>query len=537
MTSASPSPSLTQRLANHSPTITVSLVINFCLALFILEMREAGPFSAARQRFLPLRKLLQFKQQTSSSKLSSLKPPIVYIPRDIQFSAKGHAAYNEALNKHGDVVIIPRHGRMEYVLEHVHVREVLTNTHNYSFDKAVTNMLHMEFMLWFNNGTFISEVDRLVAEGLTPRLSAYVDEIAPIFENGAGDLDGNKLSDTKTEVTDLYHWAHRLLARSMVKLILGDKYLTPANTEDFMATAIAVARLSGVYENTDGWRYLPWLWSLQTTLSAVLFTIVPRYFLSVVPQLWRDRKERLKNIDRPSNAFVPFFDLLAIKYRNSETGELGFLNFLWCTTVCLGLVFASIHQSAVVAVWCIMTLAKQKQQDIYLGELRSEWEENIQIDSNGNQFWTVESLKRLKKLDSFIREVMRSKGDTFTSLRYTTKDVQIGKYLVPKNSLVSPYVKRVHEHPDNYGGADFDGFQWARKDVPAVQGRHDFIAFGLGRWACPGRHLAISEVKLIMINLFRNFDVALRGDEFHVVDPMNTTSVAPEGILEITRRN
>jgi hypothetical protein len=372
---------------------------------------------------------------------------------------------------------------MEYVLEHVHVQDVLTDSNNYSFDKAATYMMHMEFMLWFKNGSFVSELDRLVAEGLTPRLRAFVDEIAPIFAKEAQEIPGERLSETKTEVTDLYACVHRSLAQAMVKLILGERYLTDEMTTNFMATATAISSLAGVYENTQGWTYFPWLWSLQNTLSAVCFTMIPRYFCSVVPKLWRERNQRIKSIDTSSNEFVPFFDLLAIKYRDPKSGKLGFGNFIWCTVVCLGLVFASIHQSAVVAVWCIMSLVKR--QHGYLDELRSEWEQHIEIDADGKQFWSVKSLKKLVKLDSFIREVMRTKGDTFTALRYTTRDVQIGKFRVPKNSLVSPYVKRVHEHPDNYTGPDFDGFQWARKGIPAVQGRHDFISFGLGRWACP----------------------------------------------------
>jgi len=119
---------------------------------------------------------------------------------------------------------------MEHVISHVHAREVLTNATNFSFDKAVMRMLHMDFMLWFKKGGFVSELDRLVQEGLSPRLGAFVDEIAPIFEEEASALvvPGKKLVDDKIEVTDVYHWTHRNLARAMVKLILGEKYLTPA---------------------------------------------------------------------------------------------------------------------------------------------------------------------------------------------------------------------------------------------------------------------------------------------------------------------
>lgn len=233
----------------------------------------------------------------------------------------------------------------------------------------------------------------------------------------------------------------------------------------------------------------------------------------------------------------PFFDLLAAKHRNRRSGNLSPLNFVWCATVCLGIIFASIHQTAVVAVWCVMMLA-QKQED-YLPALRKEWEENVDVDDEGNVNLSIENLRSLSMLDSFIREVMRTKGDTFAPVRYTTRDVRVGQYIIPKNSLCAPYVRRAHEHPVNYGksGTTFDGFQWHHKGRPAVQGNHDFISFGLGRWACPGRHLAIAEIKMVILSLFRQNEVHIKPHSFHVPDPMNTTSVAPEAVLQVRPRS
>lgn len=470
-----------------------------------------------------------------------ITPPTVHIPAEIQLSEKGHEAYANALENEGcgDVVIIPRHGRKEYVVDYKHVKNVLTDSQNFSFERAVTNMLHMEFMLWFKNGTFVQELDGLVQDGVTPRLKAVIEKVSPIFSREANAIKNsqNQVKEGKIVIENVYEWVHHTIAQAMVVLILGEKYLNPTITEHFMSITVAISNLAGIYENTQGWRRFPSIWSLKTTLQAIFGTVVPKFFFGILPTLWKNRQAHLNHgIDVEHNEYAPFFDLLASKHRNKQTGSLSIWNFIWCATVSLGIIFASIHQTAVVAVWCVMVLCQK--QDEYLHELRKEWEECIDQDDEGNLHLSIQNLRELVKTDSFIREVMRTKGDTFAPVRYTIRDVQVGRFIIPKNSLCAPYVKRAHEHFDNYGekGSMFDGFQWYNQNKPAVQGGHDFISFGLGRWACPGRHLAIAELKMVILMLFAQNNVQIRKDSFFVSDPMNTTSVAPDGILEIQPR-
>jgi hypothetical protein len=141
------------------------------------------------------------------------------------------------------------------------------------------------------------------------------------------------------------------------------RYLDEKMTQRFMAVVGAIADLSGIYENvscttylllrslltshcqTHGWAWAPALWSLKTTLGAICFTIVPQFFFSIVPLLWRNRESHLNaGLDVDSTAFAPFFDLLAARHRNRVTDQLSFLNFVWCAVVCLGIIFASVHQ-------------------------------------------------------------------------------------------------------------------------------------------------------------------------------------------------
>ena len=47
---------------------------------------------------------------------------------------------------------------------------------------------------------------------------------------------------------------------------------------------------------------------------------------------------------------------------------------------------------------------------------------------------TAASLREAHLLDSFIREVMRLKGDTISTMRYTTCDAPLGEYVIPKGA-------------------------------------------------------------------------------------------------------
>lgn len=66
---------------------------------------------------------------------------------------------------------------------------------------------------------------------------------------------------------------------------------------------------------------------------------------------------------------------------------------------------------------------------------------------------------------------------------------------------------------------------------PAVQGSADFLAFGLGRWACPGRQPAIHEIKILLYMFFSKFDITLKENSFRVNDTINTALVAPEASM------
>lgn len=102
----------------------------------------------------------------------------------------------------------------------------------------------------------------------------------------------------------------------------------------------------------------------------------------------------------------------------------------WTYLVPPRFVFASVHQTAAVAVWVMYELAVRRE---YIPAIREELLIiSDSIDSSGVHRLSYEALRRATVLDSFIREVLRLKGDTIGVMRGTTNDVKLGGYTIPK---------------------------------------------------------------------------------------------------------
>ncbi|KAG5335000.1 hypothetical protein C0989_002595 [Termitomyces sp. Mn162] len=122
-------------------------------------------------------------------------------------------------------------------------------------------------------------------------------------------------------------------------------------------------------------------------------------------------------------------------------------------------------------------MAVQKEA---LPALREELSTIREFDpDSGKPTLTYASLRKAELLDSFVREVFRTKGDTLVVARLTTKDVPLGGYVVPK---------------ENWGedAHKFIGDRWVGTDKTAASVSSSYWPFGLGRFACSGRYLAVA---------------------------------------------
>ncbi|KAJ3556992.1 hypothetical protein NM688_g1715 [Phlebia brevispora] len=171
--------------------------------------------------------------------------------------------------------------------------------------------------------------------------------------------------------------------------------------------------------------------------------------------------------------------------------------------------FVAIHTSSNSVTHALYHLAANPE---FVSPLREEIEAVIETDG-----WTKIAMGKMPKLDSFMRESQRLNGINGVSLkRKILKDVTLsdGTFLPGGTILVTPSTA-THMDEDNYPDPTvFDPWRFSelREDgeemkYQLVSTSANYVAFGLGKHACPGRFFAANELKAVMAHIIMNYDV------------------------------
>jgi cytochrome P450 len=154
-------------------------------------------------------------------------------------------------------------------------------------------------------------------------------------------------------------------------------------------------------------------------------------------------------------------------------------------------------------------------------------------------------LDKLIKMDSFLKEAQRLTGvetsmpsfsqlpelvdtdDCLVSMaRVALKDFVFSDgTLIPKGTLLAATSRAVHHDELNYSApTEFDGQRFAAMRnagnpggsarMQMVSTNQQYLLFGHGKHACPGRFLAVTELKLMLSHLVLNYEVKFEKEGF-----------------------
>ncbi|KAH6912153.1 cytochrome P450 [Coprinopsis sp. MPI-PUGE-AT-0042] len=177
---------------------------------------------------------------------------------------------------------------------------------------------------------------------------------------------------------------------------------------------------------------------------------------------------------------------------------------------------ASIHTTSMTTTNALFDLASHQE---YVQPLREEVETTVAALG-----WTKEALARMVKLDSFLKESSRLHGVGAASLsRKVLEDLPLSNgIIVPAGCTLGVASYPVHrnediyEHPESFDGARFVPPPEAMENLDRLKSQltsldFNFLLFGHGRHACPGRFFAVSEIKALVGHILLNYDIKLPG--------------------------
>ncbi|KAF8994954.1 cytochrome P450 [Cyathus striatus] len=175
--------------------------------------------------------------------------------------------------------------------------------------------------------------------------------------------------------------------------------------------------------------------------------------------------------------------------------------------------FAAIHSSSITFTQILYDMAVHSQ---YIPEIREEVEAVI-----AEEGWTKASMSKMRKLDSFMKESTRLSvpGAWLMPRKVVNGGFTFSNGLfVPPGATIGAVAYEMHRDEKIYPGSkDFDAFRFLKlsgedKNDQKYQMSSissDYIAFGYGRHACPGRFFAVNELKAMAAYLILNYDVKL----------------------------
>ncbi|CAJ0631038.1 2514_t:CDS:1 [Entrophospora sp. SA101] len=135
---------------------------------------------------------------------------------------------------------------------------------------------------------------------------------------------------------------------------------------------------------------------------------------------------------------------------------------------------------------------------------------------------THDDLNKLKYCDAIIKEVDRLVPIVNTVARYSTRKEEIGGYEWPAGTYFNLNVPAIHRNPKYWKDPETfnpDRFLNGENEIT----KNSFLMFGAGLRICPGRRLAILELKCLMASIYRNSDLKLVDENAGV--PINSFAI------------
>ena len=358
---------------------------------------------------------------------------------------------------------------------------------------------------FFNQGNVFLESDlqnRVLQQKLTPNLGNLV----PIMKSELGFAMHQELPDVDAEEwveVDLVHVFARTIARIVARIWIGPD---ECRNEDWLVATTDYTE--NIFTTGFILRFVPWF------LRPVVAPLLPTYrsmlksaanARRIVGGLASKRSPAWNMKDgttKPNDVLQWTMDFA----NNKELGEENLAERI------LVLSLSAIHTTALTMAQALFDLCARPE---HIDTLRTELVDVLRSEG----VWNKTTLQKFTKLDSLLKESQRFNSVfllTFNRFLPIPVTLSNGVHLpartriaVPQNAIINDAANVPGANPNK-----FDPWRYSRlREDPQNAQKYFFamtdpmhMAFGYGKYACPGRFFVANEIKMTLAHLLLRYD-------------------------------
>ncbi|CAB4380866.1 unnamed protein product [Rhizophagus irregularis] len=441
-----------------------------------------------------------FKPKFNMPPLVRYKIPI--IGHTYSYTFNSEEFLKQCKKEYGDIFSIYVWGQVRTIVGKEYSQEILSRDDAFNFGKAFFEIIPYDLLLKHIDMGLVN-MPKLLKDHIFCKLNFYSERMQKCLHSATQKYIDINVHDDPKVFNNMYPLINKIISTPVANIFIGEeesKYdevvTTFAEFTSDLSTLIKIPPFLNFF--------YPGLLN-RILVSSGLYNPAIKHRNILIKHIKNQVCKRLKGKAKYGDSWKRPDDLLQ-DIIEQENIDFNNVNYPSLADKMLLFLFASIHTTSNGCANALMDLASHPQ---YIQEL---YEEQLEVHKEADE----------NALDhSVLKDYTFSNG-----------------LQLPKDHIVKIYVDDIYQDELLQGPSpkSFEPFRHLDINVPASKIGKNFMLFGGGKHACPGRHFAINEIKFFMHNIILKYNIYTESNKIEGRKMYGPTAYPSSGVIIIEKR-